>query len=359
MHDWVFAAGVLIILIVLWDAFETTVLPRRVSRRFRLTSIFYRTTWSPFRAIACGIGPGNPRENFLSVFGPLSLLLLLATWAFSLILGFALLHWGLGSRLVIPAGILGFRADLYLSGTTFFTLGLGDVAPASGGGRVLTVIEGGMGFGFLALVIGYLPVLSQAFSRREATIALLDARAGSPPTAAELLRRHGYTEGGEALSALFQEWERWSAELLESHVSFPVLAYYRSQHDNQSWVAALTTILDVCSLIVAGVEAAPARDARLAFAMARHAVVDLARVFDRTPLPPQPDRLPQSELARLKQTLAAAGMPLKQGPGVDQHLEHLRQMYEPYVNALGEFLLMPLPAWVPPAGAKDNWQTTQ
>lgn len=359
MRSWSIAAGVFIILIVLWDAFETTVLPRRVSRRFRLTRIFYRTTWAPFRAIARGMRPGNPRENFLSVYGPLSLLLLLATWALGLIVGFALLHWGLGSRLTVPVGISGFRADLYLSGTTFFTLGLGDVAPVSGGSRVLTVVEGGMGFGFLALVIGYLPVLSQAFSRREATIALLDARAGSPPTAAELLRRHGYAEGSAALSSLFQEWERWSAELLESHVSFPVLAYYRSQHDNQSWVSALTTILDVSSLIVARVDAAPVRDARLAFAMARHAVVDLARVFHLEPHPPGSDRLPPAELARLEQALGAGGMKLRQEAGADQHLEHLRGMYEPYVHALAEFLLMPLPAWVPPAGSKDNWQTTQ
>jgi hypothetical protein len=359
VHTFAIAGGVLIILIVLWDAFETTVLPRRVSRRFRLTRIFYRTTWIPFRAIARGFRSGNPRENFLSIFGPLSLILLLVTWAFGLIVGFALLHWGLGSRLSVPVGISGFRADLYLSGTTFFTLGLGDVAPTSGASRILTVVEGGMGFGFLALVIGYLPILSQAFSRREATIALLDARAGSPPTAAELLRRHGSAEGAEALTALFREWERWSAELLESHVSFPVLAYYRSQHDNQSWVAALTTILDVCSLIVSGIEGAPTRDARLAFAMARHAVVDLARVFNQDPRAPQPDRLPEAELGRLKQALAAAGMPLKSDKGVAQHLLHHRQMYEPYVHALSEFLLMPLPEWLPPAGAKDNWQVTQ
>jgi Ion channel len=359
VHSFAIAAGVLIVLIVLWDAFETTVLPRRVSRRFRLTRIFYRTTWIPFRAIARGIRSGNPRENFLSIFGPLSLILLLVTWAFGLIVGFALLHWGLGSHLTLPAGISGFRADLYLSGTTFFTLGLGDVAPTSGASRVLTVVEGGMGFGFLALVIGYLPVLSQAFSRREATIALLDARAGSPPTAAELLRRHGSAEGAEALVELFREWERWSAELLESHVSFPVLAYYRSQHDNQSWVAALTTILDVCSLIVSGIEGAPTRDARLAFAMARHAVVDLARVFNQAPGALRPDRLPEAELGRLKQALASAGMPLKPDAGVAQHLLHHRQMYEPYVHALSEFLLMPLPAWLPPAGAKDNWQVTQ
>jgi hypothetical protein len=359
VHSLAIAAGVLIILIVLWDAFETTVLPRRVSRRFRLTRIFYQTTWAPFRAIARGIRAGNPRENFLSIFGPLSLILLLATWAFGLIVAHGLLHWGLGSHLSMPAGISGFRGDLYLSGTTFFTLGLGDVAPLSGASRVLTVVEGGMGFGFLALVIGYVPILSQAFSRREATIALLDARAGSPPTAAELLRRHGSAEGGEALMELFREWERWSAELLESHVSFPVLAYYRSQHDNQSWVAALTTILDVCSLVVAGIDKAPTRDARLAYAMARHAVVDLARVFNQDPRAPQPDRLPETELARLKQALSASGMPLKSDAGVVEHLVHMRGTYEPYVHALSEFLLMPLPAWLPPAGAKDNWQITR
>ena len=138
-----------------------------------------------------------------------------------------------------------------------------------------------------------------------------------------------------------------------------MLAYYRSQHDNQSWVSALTTILDTCALVIVGMEGRVAGAARLTFAMARHAVVDLARVFNQIPRPPQSDRLPQGELTRLKQTLAAAGMPLKQDAGVDQHLEHLRQMYEPYVHALAEFLLMPLPAWVPPAGAKDNWQTTQ
>src|ERR1700693_4691339 len=200
MHGWVFAAGVLIILIVLWDAFETTVLPRRVSRRFRLTRIFYRTTWSPFRAIARGIRPGNPRENFLSVFGPLSLLLLLATWAFSLILGFALLHWGLGSRLAMPAGISGFRADLYLSGTTFFTLGLGDVAPASGGGRVLTVIEGGMGVGFPAAVhrvpAGPLPgVLAARGDDRSARRAgRLPSHGGRAPPATQL---HGRRRGAQ------------------------------------------------------------------------------------------------------------------------------------------------------------------
>src|SRR6266508_2722236 len=284
---WAIVGGVLLIAITLWDAFETIILSRRVSRKLRLTRLFYWLTWRPWRALALRMRPGNPRENYLSVYGPISLILLLVLWAVALIFAFALIDWGLEVRLAGPPGTAGFSADLYMSGSTFFTLGYGDVTPLTAAGRVLSVIEAGTGFGFLALVIGYLPTLSQAFSRREVNIALLDARAGSPPTATELVRRHA--EDPDALGQLLSEWERWSAELLESHVSFPVLAYYRSQHDNQSWVAGLTTILDACALAVARIEEGPERTARLTFAMASHAVKDLCAVFHLTPSFPHAD----------------------------------------------------------------------
>ncbi len=243
MHPWAVLLAILLILVILWDAFETIVLSRRVSRKFRLTRLFYRLLWRPWRGAARLFPAGNRRENALMVFGPLSLILLLVAWAVGLVVAFALLHWGLGSRMASADGTQGFLVDLYMSGTTLFTLGLGDVTPRTTLARGLTVAESGMGFAFLAMVIGYLPMISQAFSRREVNISMLDARAGSPPTAAQLLRRHRCEES-EDLRDLLREWERWSAELLESHVSFPVLSYFRSQHDNQSWVAALTTILD-------------------------------------------------------------------------------------------------------------------
>ncbi len=357
MHGVAITLAVLLILFVLWDAFETMVLPRRVSRKFRLTRFFYQGTWRPWRAIGRRKPPGNARENFLSIFGPMSILVLLALWALGLVFGFALLHWGLQTRMDTRTGLHGFPADLYFSGTTFVTLGLGDVAPLSGPGRLLTFVESGIGFGFLALVIGYLPTLFQSFARREVNISLLDARAGSPPTAAELIRRHAGEEGSVALTALLQEWEIWSADLLGIQVSFPVLAYFRSQHDNESWVAALTTVLDVCALIIAGMENAPLRAARLTFAMARHAVADLAGIFHLHPHRP-PDRLPIEDARRLLETLRAAGKPMRVGPDVEERLERLRGMYEPWIYALSEHLLMPLPPWVPPLNARDNWQTT-
>src|SRR5262249_26614567 len=181
------------------------------------------------------------RNGFLSVFGPLLLLLMLALWAIGLIFGFALLQWCLGAAL--SGQDHSFLTYLYFSGTTFFTLGYGDLVPTGPAGRALGVFEAARVFAFLAVTLSYLPVLYQAFSRREITISLLDARAGSPPTAGELLRRLAAGRSAAGAAPFLVEWERWAAELLESHLSFPVLSYYRSQHDNQSWVGALTAIL--------------------------------------------------------------------------------------------------------------------
>ena len=350
---WLVAAGgVALLLVVLWDAFETVVLPRRVNRRVRLTRFFYRATWRPFAASARLVRPGNRREAYLSFYGPLSLLFLLALWAAGLVTGFGLLQYASGS---VAAG---FATNLYFSGTTFFTLGLGDLAPHSTLARLLTVVESGLGFGFLAIVIGYFPVLYQAFSRREVSISLLDGRAGSPPSAGQLLHRHRGPGGLEALERLLGEWERWSAEVLETHLSYPLLAYFRSQHNNQSWLAALTTVLDTSALMMVGVEGDCARQARLTFAMARHAIVDLAQVFRTAPRAPAADRLPAAVLAQLRAELGGAGFPLAEGAAVEEGLVKLREMYEPYAEALSRYLLQPLPAWHQDKPRRDNWQTS-
>jgi hypothetical protein len=347
-------AGILIILNVLWEAFETIILPRRVSRRWRITVLFYRSTWLPWRTVAGWFTKVRPRETFLSFYGPLSLLTLLVFWATSLILGFALLLYG--AHQVDNAR--GFETCLYLSGTTFFTLGLGDVVPRTHIGRFLAVVESGLGFGFLALVLSYLPVIYQAFSRREVNIVLLDARAGSPPTAGELLRRHAEPDGMESLQILLHDWERAAAEILESHVSYPGVTYFRSQHNNESWLAALTAILDTCALLIAGVENACARQARLTFAISRHTVVDLAQLFNAAPRGGPADRLPSYELQRLRGTLGQAGLKLADTEAADKKLAQLRDMYEPYLEALSRYFYMQLPPWILAKEIADNWKTS-
>ena len=347
-----------LILIVLWDAFEVIILPRRVRRKFRLTRFFYRGTWRPWSAVAKRISSNDRRELLLSFYGPVSLLFLLSMWAAGLVLGFACLYRSLEIPIKMEDGGTGFLTYLYFSGSTFFTLGLGDVLTRSWTGRLLTVLEAGMGLGFLAIVIGYLPVLYQAFSRRELNISLLDARAGSPSTAAELLRRHFDGDQFVELSAFLREWERWAAELLESHLSYPVLAYYRSQHTNQSWLGALTTILDATTLVMVGIDGTPAHQAQLTFAIARHAVADLSHVFNTKPQSPPKDRLPPEELGRMRSNLGRNGIFLQDGDAAVQKLNTLRRMYEPYVHALSEYLLMPLPSWEVALRSADNWQTS-
>jgi hypothetical protein len=349
------AAGLAIVLIVLWDSFEAVILPRRVSRRYRLTRLFYVSTWRPWKAAARLFRKAKRREAFLGYYGPLSLLFLFSLWAAALIAGFGLLYYSTSRADSSPPGGV---TCAYLSGTTFFTLGLGDVTPHTSLERFLTVVESGLGFGFLALVISYLPVIYQAFSRREVNIVLLDARAGSPPTAAEILRRHGGPHGFDALQQLLHDWERWSAEILESHVSYPTVGYFRSQHNNESWLAALAAILDTSALLVASVENACSRQARLTFAMCRHTVVDLTQVFYLTPFAAPVDRLPRPELHRLYDTLTKAGLELRSTPAAAQKLTALREMYEPYLEALAHHLFIELPPWILAKEASDNWKTS-
>ncbi|CAN5491233.1 hypothetical protein BH10ACI4_BH10ACI4_27450 [soil metagenome] len=348
------------------DAFQTIILPRRPTGRLRITRLFYTLTWNPWSAMAPHIRSNKLREQVYSVYGPLSLLLLLVLWAVLLILGFACFFFALGSpfsdALHGPGtGILGrFATDLYVSGTTIFTLGLGDVVPKALTARALIIFESGVGLGFVALVIGYVPVLYQAFSRREVSVALLDARAGSPPTAAELLQRHGFEGGDAELSSLLVEWERWSAEILESHISYPLLCFYRSQHDNQSWLSALVAILDSCALLIAIVEGTPMRQAQLTFAMARHALVDLGHVFHlekRSLQASGEDRLPPKEFSRLCEALGDISLRMCGDPASAARLHTIRELYEPHARALSDYLKMPLPTWIPEPQSKDQWRT--
>ena len=358
MHALRLITGIACLFFALLDAFETVILPRRATGRFRMTRIFYKVTWLPWRRLAELIRHPRKRETILSFYGPLSLVLLIGAWAAALILGFSLVYYAFPTPFIDPRGTShAWLTDLYASGTTIFTLGLGDVVPRTLAIRALVVIEAGMGLGFVALVIGYFPVLYGAFSRREVNIALLDARAGSPPTASELIRRHSFEGGTHALVLLLEEWERWSAELLESHISYPLLCLFRSQHTSQSWLSAITAILDTCALLIAGVQEESARQAQLTFAIARHALVDLSQIASLRPLTDAPDRLPTEQFRALYDQLCQAGVRVCRDEQSSARLTEMRKMYEPWAEALSRFLSMALPPFHLDQPKKDNWMT--
>jgi len=344
MHAFVGILGLALLAIILWDAFENVILPRHVVRRFRLGRVVFGGAWMIWTAFARRIASPKRRESVLSYFGPLAMLNVLAVWAAGLVLAFAMLLWAGGSAVLVSGEIPTFRTDLYLSGTTFFTLGLGDVTPTATLARIITVCEAGTGFGFLAIVIAYLPTLYGAFSQREVNISLLDARAGSPPTAGELLRRHGRGRIQDGLGDYLRDWETWSAQLMETHLSYPALCFFRSQHDNQSWLAAFTAILDVCALLVAYGEGETKWRAQLTFAISRHAVADLSQILQVRPEPPHPPRLPQEDLPQARALLVDCGVSPCAEAG-DAQLRELQAMYEPYLNGLSRLLCIPLPSW--------------
>ncbi len=367
MHILVLLFGLVLFGTVLLDSFQTIILPRRPVVRFRLTRLFFVVTWIPWTHIVHLVRDRKRREQYYSFYGPLSLLMLFVMWAISLVTAFALIYFGLHAPFtdpMHPATALGhLRSCFYVSGSTLFTLGLGDVVPANHITRFFIVLEAGTGLGFIALVIGYVPVLYSAFSAREMEVALLDARAGSPPTAAELLLRHRFEGGDIALNKLLAEWERWSAMILETHISYPILCYYRSQHDNQSWLSALTAILDTCALLITSVESPMQRQAQLTFAVGRHVLVDIGHVFHREKAEQRLSALPftrlgDEEFGQLCDLLNRAGVPLCSDISVRARLDALRKLYEPHACAMGHYLRLDLPRWTPPpvnAAKPDIW----
>src|ERR1035438_1673682 len=264
--------SVVVLLVILHDAFEVMLLPRRVKSRLRIVRMFFRFTWLIWSRLARRIGSEDRRHNYLSLYGPLSMVWLLVVWAGGLVVGFGTLYWALDPGQPVR---LSWPNEIYFSGVTFFTLGYGAVLPHTGTEKLLAVLEAGTGLGFIAIVIGYLPVLYQLFARREAKVIMLDATAGSPPSAMTLLVRHADGESLRELEDLLHEWQQWCAELMESQLSYPMLAFYRSQHDNQSWLAALTTIMDSCALLMVGFKGVRTFRARLAFSTARQAVIEI------------------------------------------------------------------------------------
>ncbi len=341
-----------LLMLVLQDAFEVMLLPRRVQRKLRLMRLYFRAGWACWTGLARRMPAGPQRERFLSVFGPLSMVILFALWAVGLVVAFGTIEWALQpSRNPSP-----LSEQIYMSGVTFFTLGYGDVVPHSGAARAASVVEAGTGIGFIAIVIGYLPVLYQLFSRREAHVIQLDGRAGSPPTACTMLCRHAEAGGMAKLDELLREWEVWGSDLLESHLSYPMLVYYRSQHDNQSWLAALAAVMDTCAAILVGIEDQGPLQARMTFTMARQVLVEMARSFEVAPSRYDGgDRLDAASYARMEKELLSAGVGWTQGTATRETLMALRATYEPLLDGLAERLVLSVPPWLAHDDATDHW----
>ena len=360
MHLVVGAISLALIALLLAAFFVTFLLPRRVKRDPRIARRVFGALWWPWRAIATRVPP-IASDTMLGLFGPLGLLAILGALSVGVILGFSGLHWANGSHFGTGAGPAAtFGGDLYFSAGAFFSAST--AAPADGLGKAMQVAEAATGFGFLAIAIGYLPALFQAFSRRETSVSRLDPRAGSPPTAGALLSRSGARGGWAELDEYLREWESWMAELMETHLSYPILAYYRSQHVNQNWLAALTTVVDSCAYAMAFGPHEALEASELTFAIGRHALADLAHTVVRQRRPAsdedRAERLSDQSLAELRSQLEGSGLHAEHTEQATARLAELRAGYEPNAILLSEWLALPLPGWLPGDNVREYWRTS-
>jgi len=337
--------GVAIVLGTLVDAFEVVLLPRPVRRPLRLNRYFFQCTWWIWCRLAVRLPAGPRRENFVGIYGPLSMVLLFSLWATCLISGFGVLQWGL-DRLQSISQSSSLEREIIMSGDAFFTLGYGDIVPARPLARLLIILEAGTGFGFIALTVSYLPVLYQHFTTRDVQLIELAVRAGSPPTGIGLLRWHAAKGDMRQMDEWLREWEHWAGELIESHSTYPMLAFYRSQHDGYSWLASTAMILDACTLIIAGIEGGELMQAAATFAAARRVLDEISRSLGVTPL-----RLPRAQsldgqlLAELTTVFKRSVPDWRGDDRTVEHISTLRQAYEPQLGGLSAYLLLPLPEW--------------
>jgi hypothetical protein len=359
MHILIGVIGGVLVLLMLAEIFFAFLLPRRVKRDPAIVRSVFNYAWLPWRRLSRSMSP-QAADTMLGLYGPFGLLLNLVLWIGALMLGFACLQWAAGSHLGPMHSAVSFGDDLYFSAATMTTDGPAALTAQSTFARVIQVIDSGSGLAVLAIVIGYLPSLYQAFSRREATVSQLDARAGSPPSAGRLVIRSTQRDGWPALNRYLSGWETWVAELMETHLAYPVLAYFRSQHINQNWLSAMCTVLDACAFTIAAAPPGTVDSARFTYAIARHAVVDLSYSFHVDPLQPVSDRLPPEDLEELLRELREAGVePASDLASIQKRLDYMRAAYEPYITALGRRLELALPPWLAPESPTDNWRTTQ
>jgi hypothetical protein len=252
-----------------------------------------RALWIPWRA-AASLLRCAAADTMLGIFRPLGLVAILLLLSSGVVPCLAGLHWGvfteLGSHRVAD-----FGGDPCFGAGAFF-IATDPATPIGGAGEVLQIAEAATALGFLAMAIGYLPARYQAFARREAAVARPDARAGSPPSAGRLPERSAQLWGWAEVDECLLEWETWTAELMATHLSYPILGYFRSQHVNQNWLAALTTIVDAWAhALVCGPDDST-QTAELTFRIGSHALAGpphavSTRRFERDPEPRSRERI--------------------------------------------------------------------
>ena len=339
------SGGLLLVVIILYDVFLTVVVPRRAPRtgqRLRVSGYLISGLWSVWRWTGLRQSSSERREAILGSFGALAVMLLLAAWIAALVVGYGLLLDALRDQVRPQPENLG--AALYFAGTALLTLGFGDFVGMSGLARTITLVAAATGLGMFALVITFLFTLYGSFQRREVAVVVLEAGAGAPPSGVTLLETYAVAGILGDLSQVFRDWQAWAAEVLDSHLAYPILAYFRSSHDNDSWISSLGAVMDAATLVLTTIEDGPKAWAKLSRAVGGHCIEDLALYFG---LDGEPELgLERAEFEEARRRLARAGFRLQDADQSWANFSRLRLEYAGRINALARYWATPPAQWI-------------
>jgi hypothetical protein len=334
--------GLMLIAAVLWDVFQSVVVPRPSAGRYRIARNLVRVTWRAARGIALRTSNPRRRDGILGVYAPALVLVLLAIWVLGLVLGYGLLFHAMRDQLSPQPTT--FTEAVYAAGTALFTIGFGDFVPVGTTARVLSLVAAGTGLGIVALVITFLFSLYGAFQRREVQVVTLDSRAGAPPSGVAILETYARLGLVDELPDLFAKWELWAAEVLESHVAYPILGFFRSSHDNESWVGSIGAVLDAATLVVTTVEGVQRGQAKLMASMGEHLVEDVSNAFGFVNEPGA--GIARLEFDEARQRLATAGYRLSEAEPAWCAFSQRRSHYAARLNLLAELWVSPPSQWI-------------
>jgi hypothetical protein len=337
--------GLLFVITSLNDVFQSVIVPRAVGRRFRPSVYWGRGILWPLwqKQAKYLIKDDDAREDFLAAFAPTNLITTLMLWSLMLVIGYGLMVYALGSQM--HPVITTFGDAFYFAGTSFFTIGFGDFYGTTGWTRLLSLAAGASGFGVISSTTAYLFAIFGAFQTREQFVVIVGARAGSPPSGVGMVTLAARNESADDLSETMREAQRWCALILETHLAYPVLAYFRSSHDYESWVGTLGTLLDAAVLTITTVECKRG-EARILYNLGRHATHDLAHFFgllDETKSDPQ---ITIEEYDEARARLQDAGLTLTDRDIGWEHFSRLRSGYARNLSALAAFFDIPRLEWV-------------
>jgi hypothetical protein len=335
-----FAAGCFLLALTFWDLFETIVVPRPTPGWFRISRYLIRGSWRILRTLRDG-RPGRSYDTLLGLFAPAATVALLAAWLVAMIVGYGLILYAVRDELQPVPPSLG--SALYFAATSLLTLGFGDFVAVGAPARVVITAAAITGLGVVALVVTFLFSLYGSYQRREIQVVVLQAAAGAPPSAIALLETYAQLHLVGRLPELFLEWERWAVEVLDSHVAYPLLAYFRSSHDDLSWISALGTVLDASSLVLTTIEGLPRGEAKLFKRVGTHLVEDIFNLGIRAGEHTDLDR---ADFDAACDRLEEAGYSLVARDVAWPAFQAARETYAPRLEAMARYLATPATSWI-------------